>query len=582
MIKKYNKIALIYGQSTKDIATQFESKINELNKKNADGIWYPIEAIMCDDFAFRQTESDRNISDTVKTKFDNVVHAFVFLGSDDFALPLEDNMRANSLNDVKQKFTEVAFSKTKELSSDMFNSKFDNFKLRASQNVILETGLIWGQMGDFNNITFISLIPFSELKTQNYSLPSDVPIAAKYVISLEMDKTLETKISQIINDKLIVGGLKILPYKNLYNDENYVVDYKNFFTTKQLLEINGQKLTDTDRKNKLTHSEPFDYIVKLWDKDIKSLKYDEEKIIYIFERLVFVSYFHRDKQEGLKWASKALNSINGTVKASDYYKILQQVLEYIKTRGAGSAGYIIYKEIADELLAIKAQLSKEKLNPVIEVYLNDYIGLSCRWVVQQFENDKSVDSQFDYIKYLNHSLSALTCCVDLEFNSAYEAAILWRGYSLLNRARTNHFLYKYTRDNNYKLQSDRDFQKAFETREEWLTLDALGAMPKVFENSFISEFVMATLNAKDAGIFNDSQWTEIEDKLEDCYRKLTLASSVGLNLVSYAKDMLEKSSIGIDGKVKQIVKNMLADNMPIDNIRKYTGLSINKIKSLNN
>jgi len=41
MIRRYDKIALIYGQSTKNIATKFEEKINELHKEsNAER--YPI------------------------------------------------------------------------------------------------------------------------------------------------------------------------------------------------------------------------------------------------------------------------------------------------------------------------------------------------------------------------------------------------------------------------------------------------------------------------------------------------------------------------------------------------------------
>lgn len=574
MIRRYDKIALLYGQSTKNIATKFEGKINALHNEMRNER-YPIEAVMCDDSAFRQNVKDEEIADVIRTKFEDVVHAFVFLGCDDFALPIKEDMRETSLESVIQNITNVAFSKTATLSKKDFSKCFNEFQIRASQNVILETGLIWGQIGNFNNITFITTFPFSDLKFQKYSLPSDIPILTKYVISLAEDKTLEIEIDKLIKDKLLEGGLQIAPYKNLCNDEGYIVDYKNFFSPKQLIEINGQKLKDIDKENKLTHREQFEYIIELWNKDLHSLKYDDERIIYIFERLVFLSYFHKDKQQGFKWAKNALNSI--IHKPSNYHEILNQVLEYIKAKGEENNSFFNFKKIADNLLTIKSQLSR--LNPVIEVYLNDYIGLACRMTVIEFRKDESVDNDFIPTDYLKNALVALNRCIDLEFHSAYEAATLWRGYSLYNRARIYSDLSLYSSNESkkkeYKLKSEEDLKGAVNTRYEWLALDSLGAMPNVFENAFISEYVIATLDAITANVIvKDS----VSERLKDLYKKLSLASSAGLNLVSFAKKRLENSGIG--DNIEQITKKMLADNMPIDNIAKYTGLSFSEIKSL--
>ncbi|GAB6123015.1 hypothetical protein JCM30204_41650 [Dysgonomonas termitidis] len=493
---------------------------------------------MCDDSAFRTAANQQGIDEFIRQHFYGVVWAFVFLGPDDFALSLPDALRGDSLQSTINKIADNAYSTKTMLTKDEFRGKLSNFKLRASQNVVLETGLIWGTLG-FKGIKFISTFSHNDLNNQ-YDLPSDFP--NHHILQLST-ANMDTEIKTIVSNSLIDGGLHIVPYVNLLTDSAYGVNYRELFSGEQLREIAGLKSTHVDNEHKITHIEKFRLIADIWTREIQSLRYDDERIVYIFERLVFVPYFPKDHgRPGIVWMNMALQSIED--RSSEYYSILTQIRDYMTYRAAGNGTFLGYKYIADTLLAIKQQrvTGNMRTNPVINVYLNDYIGLSCRATVEEYKKDNAVDALFVPTVYLNHSIAALSCCIDVIQLGTSEAETLWKGYSLYNRARSYSLLAEYDTGNanSYKARSITDFFSALNVRYEWEALEeTFGGIPKVFENSFIAEIALTIIEAIGKGIYNDQQKVEARDKLNDIYNMLVLSSSIGLGLVNNVKNKID-------------------------------------------
>ena len=326
-------------------------------------------------------------------------------------------------------------------------------------------------------------------------------------------------------DKLITKVLNISPNADVLNSNNYQVDYNDLFTDEELNIIEN-------RENNI--EEQFSSIDELWTTQVMSLKKDYERLIFIYERLVFLSYFPYDKGFD-SWLTTAM----GTIQDKDtlFYKILIQIKEYISERQQQGRvkgnKFEIYKNIADKLCDIKNELVKEKvkINPLIEIYLNDYIGLACRVTVQEFEQLEN-KPHFDKAEYLTRSIAALKRCNDIETHLSNEASCLWSGYSIYNIART----YDFMGDNNNAINY---MAKAYYIREKWLTMSAVGNMPRVFEHSFKSEFVLTALDSIQKNCFEESEKKRVESLCEGVLESLKFVKIESVGIVETAKKRFE-------------------------------------------
>jgi len=144
-------------------------------------------------------------------------------------------------------------------------------------NVIFEHGLFSGKLGRQNSI----IVTYGEVK-----LPTD--LNGITYINFSKGNELKGELELISRLKTIKPQTRdkvesfLSLNSNVLSDENYQVDYNNLFTDEELDEI------DSPRRNM---KEQFKKIDDIWTKQIKSLKKDCQRLIFIYEKLVFLSYF---------------------------------------------------------------------------------------------------------------------------------------------------------------------------------------------------------------------------------------------------------------------------------------------------
>lgn len=517
MIRGYSEIAFVYGQSTYNIADEVKKKIEDKYKN------YPIKIRLCDDTSFR-TAKDVLIAPVVEDEFKKAVFAVIFIGKDmlSYSFPkkyFESPLNKLPLQEIVKK--ELFGSKTQITSEEFLEWIDKNLKFTLSQNAVFEMGHLWTRLS-FNNIR---VVPVFSRNDNSYEYPSDIPLESMY--RYYYDDGDENFYKSI--EGLIEGTLNVRPNDNVLSDEGYQVDYKDLFTEDEL------EIIDSPRKN---IEQQFEAINKLWTIQVDSLTKDYERLIFIYERLVFLSYLPYDKgYDG--WLTTAMSEIKD--KNTLFYKILSYIKEYIKTRSleirVKGNRFEIYKNIADKLCDIKNEITKQniKINPLIEIYLNDYIGLACRVTVQNFEQLEN-KPHFDKTEYLNRSVISLKRCSEIETNLSSEAASLWSGYSVYNVART----YDVMGDNNNSLIY---MAEACRIRESWLTMSSLGTMPRVFEHSFKAEFILAALDAIKKDCFEESEKSRIESRCREVLESLKFVKIESVAIVETAKNKFENSGL---------------------------------------
>jgi len=518
MIRGYCKIAFVYGQSTYGIADEVKKSIE---KKYAD---YPIEIKLCDDSSFREAKGDTNISSVVKHEFDGVEFAIIFIGKDmlTYSFPSDNFQPPKNERSLQEIVTEELFGHKTQIEPNDFSEWISKkLKFTLSQNAVFEMGHLWTKFkkNSFDNIRFVPV--FSKEDEKLFQYPSDIPIKDNFRFYYNNGDTD----FYLFIDKLIKKVLNISPNADVLNSNKYQVDYNDLFTNDELNIIES-------RENNI--DEQFSSINELWSTQVMSLKKDYERLIFIYERLVFLSYFPYDKGFD-SWLTTAM----GTIQDNDtlFYKILIQIKEYISERqqqGREKGNkFEIYKNIAEKLCDIKNELEKQKvkINPLIEIYLNDYIGLACRVTVQEFEqlDDKP---HFDRTEYLNRSIVALKRCNDIETHLSNEASCLWSGYSIYNLARTYDVMGESNNSINY-------MAKAYRIREKWLKMSSVGNMPRVFEHSFKAEYILTALDSMKKNCFEESEQKRIESLCEGVLESLKFVKIESVAIVETAKKRFE-------------------------------------------
>ncbi|MDR0874347.1 MAG: hypothetical protein LBN27_12950 [Prevotellaceae bacterium] len=506
MIRGYYEIAFVYGQSTYGIANKVKEYIET---KYAD---YPIKIKLCDDSSFRAAKGSVGIDDVVENEFERAKSAIIFVGKDmlTYSFPIDNFQPPKNAHSLSEIVKDELFGNKSQITPTEF-MEWVNQKLKftLSQNAVFEMGHLWTKLS-FDNIRLVTAFPISD---NSFKMPSDIP--TQYLFYCKDNYFDEFINNQITN--------KVLPIANVLNDETYQVDYKDLFTNEEL------EIIDSPRKS---IEQQFEKINELWTYQVMSLQKDYERLIFIYERLVFLSYLPYSGGYD-RWLTSAMQEVED--KNALFYKILIQIKAYINAgqqrgRTIGNK-FEIYKNIANTLYDIRTDLEKQKItiNPLIEIYLNDYLGLACRIAVLEFRKLENVIT-FKESEYLERSIDALKRCSDIETTLSSEASLLWSGYSIYNIART----YQVLGNQNDALNH---MANACDIREKWLTLSSLGKMPRVFEHSFKAEFVITAMNAITMGCFEDNEKNRVKIKCEETLETLKV---IKIKSVAIVEDTIRK------------------------------------------
>jgi len=390
---------------------------------------------------------------------------------------------------------------------------------KTRDNVIFEHGLFLAKLGRKKSII---------VKYDDVSLPTDIQ-GVTYVDFSEKDKRQKKTGKEKL--KLILEEWKKDPPKN--NIERYL-SMKDSVLIDDKFQFNHENLFDDDDLNKINDfkkspEEQFETIDTIWTEQVELLKKDSQRLMFIYERLVFLPYFPSYDT----WLGTAMEAIEN--KDSCEYKIIASIKEYQEVVNQGKNNLPPYKKVADDLIRFKEELltkshikkkSSDKNNSLIETYLNNYIGLACNFTATKFTKDNRLNKAK---KYLKHSIEALERCKAIEkaLNSH-----LWKGYIAYNLARV------------YRLQKDvfqidkQEFEnymkEAFYVRNRLLTMRK---MPHVLEYAFKAEYLLPLDYAIKYKFFvTNKEKTEAVEKYNKIYDSLTHPKIPSIPIVEYVKN----------------------------------------------
>ena len=492
------KIAFLYGQSSFEIAKLEKARIEE---EYSD---YPIEIRLVDNERFITTDGSPQIINVVMQAFEGVDFAIVFVGQDNYSHFFKsDDFSKIGKNDmdlfdlfIEKIVGEKRFFSTEKLKRNV--KSLMNYSI--SQNVVFEVGYLWTILSE-KRIRFVPVCKeFSQIKR-----PSDLP-----------DTFFYTDFKRLF-DEIVRKILNAPPCNSLLNDETYQCDYNSLFTKEELQDL------DSLRKPTKAH---FKAIDNLWREQILELNADEARIIFMFERLMFIPYFPQDGSCD-RWITELMYNVSD--KNMLCYKILKEIKEYFSLHKEPNIDtdnpnkIQEYKNIYDKLSEYKNEIddSQKVYSPIILFWLNNYIALSAR---QYYKLNDSKD-----VKYLNDSITALELCIQTAAKINPNTAALWLGFTYFNLSRC------------YNLKSEEDkakrnMVKAYVARKIWLTQNLLEKLPMIIESSFIAEVVF---NAREIISIEPNKKEEALKIKEFCIQKSYMLTTPGFENIRIIKDAIE-------------------------------------------
>ena len=504
------KIAFLYGQSSFKIATSEKERIE---KEYSD---YPIEIRLLDDEYFMATDEGPQVINVLEEAFHGVDFAIVFVGQDNYSHFFKSDEFSNNNTDLTELFLNKLMPQKKSISRANLKNKICSLmNFGFSPNVAFEVGYFWTVL-PHEKIRFVSICKeFPKIK-----LPSDLPTPYFYPYN-EFDNFF---------GKIVKEILKVPKCNFLLENKNYQCDYNLLFTKEELQEF------DSLRKPAEAHFEAVD---KLWKEQALELNSDKARIIFMFERLIFIPYFPQDGSCD-RWISELMHSISN--KNILCYKILKEIKEYFslhrepKVDTDNSQKAKEYESIFDKLSEYKGQInrSKKNYNPIVLFWINNYIALSAR---KYYYHSKSKE-------YLNAAIESLNLCIEMEPKLSPHTAKLWLGFTYFNLSRCHKERAGLTNDNE---QAGRNIIKAYATRQDWLTEELLEELPIIIKCSFIAEVVSC---AKEILLLNPDNKEELLKIKEFCIRESYMLTTPGFENIRIIND-----AIGILTEWKNEINN---------------------------
>jgi len=348
-----------------------------------------------------------NIFKAIVEKFSDIDAAIIFMTPDDLAISVKD--------------CESMLTANKSLLAQEFKNRLF---LRSRQNVIYELGYVTGIVGEKKYRIFCPA---------NIEIPSD--IQGKYT---ERDLS-HSNVTEVIED-FIVNNLSCFKRKSTLRDSAYVTDYSNVIN---------------DPTNSLD-----EFAV-----EFNALDSDDDKIFYLFERIVFNSYF--DQPEW--WYKRILEISSTNALQKNCIEILSGVLSYM---GAWRPSPKKDEDVKDlnRIYNVKEKIKHNvnaiigsDINPVILMVAYDYLGLSYNKLGrdEEFPIEKRLEFIINSEKFLKKTIEVATVYDDPKLP-------LWKGFAQFNLARTIHEKHKLEKSGD-SVEWRRIFHEAIETRELWRT-----------------------------------------------------------------------------------------------------------------
>lgn len=459
MIEKYKKISIVYGGSGGNYARTLNAMINDYEKKNR----FPLSS-----FIVMETILTSDILEEVSKLFRETEICIAILTAEDCCI------------------------------------KDDKQVLRLRQNVVFELGMALFHLG---REKCILLGDFGDFKNK-VELPSDIS-------SLDIrffNKDTQTAVFEDVLNKVLQlssssdsqkGGTQVcVQYNDLLRRNRYYVDYARLFRR-------------YDHNLNLKNQDYLQALLEEWLQECKNLKYFDERLMYVFERIAFLPIF--GKQEAVSNWYTSIEEIVGdyTEKDIDYYQNTK-LLQYAKNVFTVVNTYIKYKMVNGfsptqsdyEELLLNLQLNPppkgESTNPLIDVLYYDYMGLIYMHIYNSTHDfDILLRAKGCYEKIINEYLDK----VDLGLN-------VWSGFLYYNIARLYGKLWECGSDIVSLDDISNAYLRAISNRKRWLSVSGFNSM---IQNALSYEYFIAKIDY----IHQLNEFgTKSKDYIRDEYQKI--------------------------------------------------------------
>lgn len=372
--------------------------------------------VRCELLGSKDLRKGSSIFEEFKEKFDSLDSAIIFMTKDDVGIS------EKALSDIL----------SIKLSAEELKSRLNH---RARQNVVFELGYVVAKVGKGNYRIFAE---------KDIEIPSD--IQGKYLERDLSNDNIEKIIKELIEENL---GLSQRPFP--IEDENYRLDYSNLA---------------------ILSEDP----LKSFDDEYKKLDDDGDKLIFLFERIVFDSYFQKPEWWQIKFKSL---SVDGNDKKKIKYgcSLLEEIDRYMSAwRPPETRDYDMISIAADKLYELLEQINDyEPINPIFKIVAYDYLGLASHKIGTYNNLD-----EFERVKYLERSCMAFEKTVSLADRFDDPILPLWRGYASFNLARTFDDLNKIHKKEELEDKWKRIFAESIYTRKKWTNLDKISSSYRLF------------------------------------------------------------------------------------------------------
>lgn len=408
------------------------------------------------------------------------------------------------------------------ITKDLLIKKDETERFVSKPNVLLELGYLRGRL-EKNNTCCIADFPHKEIENQIYIMPSDVVGEAIDEID---EKNYEADLEKFFNKFIEVNKNVIVKLEN-YN-ANYLIDslilnpdyktnYEELFTKNQF-----------DSIDKFSLSWQMKEIFELWLKE-KSKLAEEEQIIYLFERMVFLPFFTEEI------INKKLNEfLLVTSKKSNEYlaaclNILKNICEYENYKRSKplyeSPSY--YLNRADEIEQGLQVFGEREIAPIIVCTAKNYIGLSyLNSYISLVKAGRKDHEVTDKLMKAKEYFEAVIEISRKNFNSSVE---IFQAFAMYNLARVK---------SNLQEDADSEYIIAIQKRK---TLSEILKFPETFRLNFTLERIHAEIVYHDyikekGGISSE----ELKTVMEGLRRELDIIKQTPASEVSLFKTLEDK------------------------------------------
>lgn len=415
MLKKYKTVSIVYGGSGAAYARQ----LNTLITSHAARERYPLTSCIV-----LESILTHALLDSVKDIFHNCDFCVAILTADDVALVKEEKKR------------------------------------RLRQNVVFELGMALFQLGRERVILLSDFDP----DAADVDLPSDIKeLSVKQFTAENQEKVFRDVLDKILRMNS-TDASKPASYAHLLERPIYYVDYPHILTG----------------SHSIMHLEGNQYLQQLlqhWYDECRSFPHFEEKCLYFFERIGFLSIFgHHDWV--LDWLERCRQLLStyteedmlycGRPKLELLRTLASVVIRYtgLKSNNTSSIGDADLYDLLGELNERSSELELIS-NPLVQTVFHDYHGLICMRLYRLTNELSWLDKTMEAFQRIT-GRGGLADLVDTGAN-------IWTGFVRFNLARA--LLLRYERLHKESDAADAllAFSAAARIRHGWLRMPHLHA-----------------------------------------------------------------------------------------------------------